>query len=123
MSLVGTRPILQDELRQYELHHRARIAIKPGITGMWQVSGRSDITDFEEVVRLDTEYISMARQNQESVTTFGEVLHSSNISYSQNRSSANDNRLMIYFQGMKVYIPDNFQPDTLLKLLQTLKKL
>ena len=37
MSLVGTRPILQDELRQYELHHRARIAIKPGITGMWQV--------------------------------------------------------------------------------------
>lgn len=43
---------------KYELHHRARIAIKPGITGMWQVSGRSDITDFEEVVRLDTEYIS-----------------------------------------------------------------
>ena len=61
MSLVGTRPILQDELRQYELHHRARIAIKPGITGMWQVSGRSDITDFEEVVRLDTEYISKRR--------------------------------------------------------------
>ena len=60
MTLAGTRPILQDELRQYELHHRARIAIKPGITGMWQVSGRSDITDFEEVVRLDTEYISKA---------------------------------------------------------------
>lgn len=60
MSLVGTRPILQDELLKYELHHRARIAIKPGITGMWQVSGRSDITDFEEVVRLDTEYISKA---------------------------------------------------------------
>ena len=49
MSLVGTRPILQDELRQYELHHRARIAIKPGITGMWQVSGRSDITDLRTV--------------------------------------------------------------------------
>ena len=58
MSLVGTRPILQDELEQYELHHRARIATKPGITGMWQVSGRSNITDFEEVVRLDTEYIT-----------------------------------------------------------------
>lgn len=53
MTLAGTRPILQDELLKYELHHRARIAIKPGITGMWQVSGRSDITDFEEVVRLD----------------------------------------------------------------------
>ena len=57
MSLVGTRPILQDELEQYELHHRARIAIKPGITGMWQVSGRSSITDFDEVVKLDLEYI------------------------------------------------------------------
>lgn len=66
MSLVGTRPILQDELRQYELHHRARIAIKPGITGMWQVSGRSDITDFEEVVRLDTEYISKGNQRSGS---------------------------------------------------------
>lgn len=57
MTYLGTRPILPDELEQYELHHRARIAIKPGITGMWQVSGRSDITDFEEVVRLDKEYI------------------------------------------------------------------
>ena len=44
MTYLGTRPILQDELQKYELHHRARIAIKPGITGMWQVSGRSDIT-------------------------------------------------------------------------------
>lgn len=69
MSLVGTRPILQDELRQYELHHRARIAIKPGITGMWQVSGRSDITDFEEVVRLDTEYISKAMNEKERQET------------------------------------------------------
>ena len=66
MSLVGTRPILQDELLKYELHHRARIAIKPGITGMWQVSGRSDITDFEEVVRLDTEYISKGNQGSGS---------------------------------------------------------
>ena len=58
MSLVGTRPPLVGEVNLYELHHRARLAIKPGITGMWQVSGRSDITDFEEVVRLDKEYIS-----------------------------------------------------------------
>ena len=56
MSIVGTRPPLIGEVSEYELH-RARLAIKPGITGMWQVSGRSDITDFEEVVRLDTEYI------------------------------------------------------------------
>ena len=57
MSLVGTRPPLPGEVSEYEIHHRARLAIKPGITGMWQVSGRSDITDFEEVVRLDTKYI------------------------------------------------------------------
>lgn len=57
MSIVGTRPPLIGEVSEYELHHRARLAIKPGITGMWQVSGRSDITDFEEVVELDKEYI------------------------------------------------------------------
>ena len=57
MSLVGTRPPTQDEWDKYELHHRRRLAIKPGLTGMWQVSGRSEITDFEEVVELDTSYI------------------------------------------------------------------
>ena len=57
MSRVGTRPPLPDEWEKYAYHHRARLAFKPGITGMWQVSGRSDITDFEEVVKLDTEYI------------------------------------------------------------------
>lgn len=58
MSLVGTRPPLPEEVERYDLHHRARLATKPGLTGLWQVSGRSDITDFEEVVSLDTEYIS-----------------------------------------------------------------
>ncbi len=57
MSLVGTRPPTVDEYEKYELHHRARLAAKPGITGMWQISGRSNITDFEEVVKLDMEYI------------------------------------------------------------------
>ena len=57
MSLVGTRPPTVDEWDKYELHHRARMAMKPGITGMWQVSGRSDITDFEQIVKLDTQYI------------------------------------------------------------------
>ena len=53
MSIVGTRPPLISETNLYEPRHKVRLAIKPGITGMWQVSGRSDITDFEEVVRLD----------------------------------------------------------------------
>ena len=57
MSLVGTRPPTVDEYAQYELHHKRRLAAKPGLTGMWQASGRSDITDFEEVVRLDSYYI------------------------------------------------------------------
>ena len=58
MSTVGTRPPTLDEYEKYHFHHRARMAVKPGITGMWQVSGRSEITDFEEVVKLDTEYIT-----------------------------------------------------------------
>ncbi len=57
MSLVGTRPPTPDEWDKYEHHHRARLATKPGLTGMWQVSGRSEIMDFEEVVKLDTDYI------------------------------------------------------------------
>jgi len=57
MSLVGTRPPTPDEFRQYDSYHKRRLSMKPGITGMWQVSGRSDIKDFEEVVKLDCEYI------------------------------------------------------------------
>lgn len=57
MSLVGTRPPTVDEWEKYEKHHRMRMAIKPGLTGMWQVSGRSSITDFEQIVALDTKYI------------------------------------------------------------------
>ena len=57
MSLVGTRPPTIDEWEKYKAHHRVRMSMRPGITGMWQVSGRSDITEFEEVVKLDAEYI------------------------------------------------------------------
>lgn len=57
ISLVGTRPPLVSEVEQYELRHCTRLTMKPGITGMWQVSGRSSITDFDEVVKLDREYI------------------------------------------------------------------
>ena len=57
MSLVGTRPPTVDEVEQYERDHWRRISIKPGITGMWQISGRSSITNFEEVVQLDVSYI------------------------------------------------------------------
>ena len=57
MSLVGSRPPTVDEFEKYDKRHRIRLSIKPGMTGMWQVSGRSDIVDFEEVVRLDEEYI------------------------------------------------------------------
>lgn len=57
MSLVGTRPPTKKEYEQYELHHKIRLSMKPGLTGMWQTSGRSDITDFEEIVKLDARYI------------------------------------------------------------------
>ena len=57
MSVVGTRPPTYDEYKKYELHHFKRMQVKPGITGMWQTSGRSNILDFEEVVKLDLKYI------------------------------------------------------------------
>ena len=57
MSLVGTRPPTEDEFEQYNSHYRRRISMTPGLTGLWQISGRSDIVDFDEVVKLDLEYI------------------------------------------------------------------
>ena len=57
MSLVGTRPPTVDEFEQYEAKHKCRLSMTPGLTGMWQISGRSEIKDFDEVVRLDMEYI------------------------------------------------------------------
>ena len=57
MSLVGTRPPTVDEFEQYNIYYRRRLSITPGLTGMWQVSGRSDIRDFEDVVKLDLKYI------------------------------------------------------------------
>ncbi len=79
MSLVGTRPPTVEEWRKYDLHHRVRLATKPGITGMWQVSGRSRITDFEEVVKLDKKYImewSMGLDLRILCKTVGAVLRS-----------------------------------------------
>lgn len=58
MTLAGTRPPTLDEWEKYEPHHRARMSFRPGLTGLWQVSGRSNITDFDEVVKLDQEYIN-----------------------------------------------------------------
>ena len=67
MSLVGTRPPTPDEVARYQEHHWERLNVKPGLTGQWQVSGRSSIKDFEEVVRLDLYY-------QEVWTPFYDVL-------------------------------------------------
>lgn len=57
MSLVGTRPPTIDEFEKYESHHKRRLSFNPGITGIWQVSGRSEITDFEDIVKMDCDYI------------------------------------------------------------------
>jgi exopolysaccharide biosynthesis polyprenyl glycosylphosphotransferase len=57
MSLVGPRPFFEDDLAEYSDHHFIRLGTKPGISGLWQVEGRSDVVDFEEVVSLDREYV------------------------------------------------------------------
>ena len=56
MSLVGTRPPTVDEVSRYEKHHFQRLLVKPGITGEWQVKGRSGVTDFEAIVNMDLDY-------------------------------------------------------------------
>ena len=56
MSLVGTRPPTEDEVSRYSPHHWRRLEVKPGMTGQWQISGRSAIKDFEEIVHLDLQY-------------------------------------------------------------------
>jgi lipopolysaccharide/colanic/teichoic acid biosynthesis glycosyltransferase len=57
MSLVGPRPPIPSEVELYEAHHYARFDVKPGITGPWQVNGRNKVTDFEQIVALETQYI------------------------------------------------------------------
>lgn len=57
MSLVGTRPPTVDEFEHYKPEYKSRLMFQPGLTGLWQISGRSSITDFSEVVKLDMRYI------------------------------------------------------------------
>jgi lipopolysaccharide/colanic/teichoic acid biosynthesis glycosyltransferase len=57
MSLVGPRPFFESDLAAYDDHHFIRLTVKPGLTGLWQVKGRSGIVDFEQVIDLDREYV------------------------------------------------------------------
>ncbi len=77
MSLVGTRPPTVDEFEQYEARHKCRLSMTPGLTGLWQISGRSDIKDFDEVVQLDMQYIdnwSILKDIEILLRTVGVVL-------------------------------------------------
>lgn len=77
MSLVGTRPPTEDEFEKYNIYYRRRLSITPGLTGLWQVSGRSDIKNFEEVVKLDLKYIdewSLLQDVKIMIQTVGVVL-------------------------------------------------
>jgi exopolysaccharide biosynthesis polyprenyl glycosylphosphotransferase len=74
MSIVGTRPPTLDEVSGYEQWHRKRISIKPGITGLWQISGRNKISDFNEVVNLDLKYIDQWNLRQDLYIIFKTIL-------------------------------------------------
>lgn len=79
MSLVGTRPPTVDEFEQYEGYHKQRLSMTPGLTGVWQVSGRNEIKDFEEIVAMDVEYInnwSLKRDFEIILRTIGVVFTS-----------------------------------------------
>ncbi|MCR5556653.1 MAG: sugar transferase [Butyrivibrio sp.] len=79
MSLVGTRPPTENEFQEYNEHYRRRLSMTPGLTGMWQVSGRSDIQDFDEIVKLDLKYIdnwSLTEDFKILLKTVGVVLFS-----------------------------------------------
>ncbi len=79
MSLVGTRPPTEDEFEQYSMYYKRRLSIRPGLTGMWQVNGRSEVTDFDDVVRYDLEYIdnwSLGLDMKLILKTFTSVLFS-----------------------------------------------
>jgi lipopolysaccharide/colanic/teichoic acid biosynthesis glycosyltransferase len=74
MSLVGTRPPTLEEFNAYSFHHKSRLAMKPGITGLWQISGRSEFTNFEEIVALDNKYISEWRMGSDVKILFKTVM-------------------------------------------------
>jgi lipopolysaccharide/colanic/teichoic acid biosynthesis glycosyltransferase len=74
MSLVGTRPPMIEEVEEYQPQHLKRISAKPGITGLWQISGRNKITDFDEVVELDCNYLDNWRFADDIKILFKTVL-------------------------------------------------
>lgn len=79
MSLVGTRPPTEDEFEQYSMYYKRRLSIRPGLTGMWQVNGRSEVTNFDDVVKYDLEYIdnwSLGLDVKLILKTFTSVLFS-----------------------------------------------
>jgi lipopolysaccharide/colanic/teichoic acid biosynthesis glycosyltransferase len=73
MSLVGTRPPTSEEVARYEKWHRRRVSMKPGITGLWQVSGRNTIQDFDKVVGLDLKYLDGWRFSRDLMILFKTV--------------------------------------------------
>lgn len=74
MSVVGTRPPTVDEWEKYQYHHRARMSVRPGVTGLWQINRGKDKMPFDEVVRLDTEYISHWSLSKDLVIIFRTVV-------------------------------------------------
>ena len=119
LTYLGTRPPTLDEWEKYEPHHRARMSFRPGLTGLWQVSGRSNITDFEEVVKLDTPNTTVSYNPNEahivyaSDDGFAEILGVSMVSLYENSKD---------MEFIAVYVLDSGITDTNKKKLESICK-
>lgn len=111
MTLAGTRPPTVDEWDKYELHHRARLATKPGLTGMWQVSGRSNITDFEEVVKLDKQYISEWTMGLDQRAKWGK-LASTYIMMGEKCAVKYADEIIVLSKGVQDYFKETYGRET-----------
>lgn len=115
MSLVGTRPPTVDEWDKYELHHRARLATKPGLTGMWQVSGRSNITDLRCIRKACLEHVQDNSVSCQQVVEIPEKI-------TQQSRSESPSDISIEINGVVIHIKEDISESLLEKIIRVVSR-